>query len=74
MDPGFPDIVRQCAAEQIDDRAPVWIVERGSDGRLEERLDPSFPDALVDAPAVEDIVDALVVAAARQDIAETRIW
>ena len=74
MDPAFPDIVGQYAAEQVDDRARVWIVERGTDGRLEERLDSSFLATLDATNEVDEILEALVVAAARQDIAESRIW
>jgi hypothetical protein len=74
MDPAFPDIVGEYASEQIDDRARVWIVERGADGRLEERLDPSFLEAFDEAEEVDEFVEALVLAAAQNDIAQSRIW
>lgn len=74
MDPAFPDIVGQQAAEKIDDQARVWIVERGADGRLEERLDPSFLAALEESVEVDRFVEVLIVAAAEQHVAGTRIW
>src|SRR5205085_11390279 len=73
MDPAFPDLVGQLATEQIDDSARVWTVTRGADGRLEERLDPTFLQS-TEPQTVDDIVEALVFAAAQQDVAETRIW
>lgn len=74
MDPAFPDTVGEYAGAQIDDRARVWIVERGADGRLEERLDPSFLEAFDEAEEVDEFVEALVLAAAQNDIAQSRIW
>lgn len=74
IDPAFPDIVGQQAAEQIDDRARVWIVERGDDGRLEECLDPSFLDGLEESVEVDRFVEVVIVTAAEQHVAETRIW
>jgi hypothetical protein len=74
MDPAFPDIVGEWAGEQIDDRAKVWMISRGADGRLEERLDPSFLARLEEAESAEDVADALVIAAARQDVEASRVW
>jgi hypothetical protein len=62
MDPAFPDLVGEWAEEQIDDRARVWVVTRGADGGLEERLDPAL------------LADALTVAEGLRDIAATRVW
>ena len=66
MDPAFPDLVGEWADEQsdaqIDDRARVWVVTRGADGGLEERLDPNL------------LADALTVAEGLRDIAATRVW
>ena len=62
MDPAFPDLVGEWAEEEIDDRARVWTITRGADGRLEERLDPTL------------MADALVVAEGLRDIAATRLW
>ena len=62
MHPAFPDIVGEWAAETIDDNARVWIVTRGDDGKLEDRLDP---DALA---------DSLAVAAGLREVAQTRVW
>jgi hypothetical protein len=47
--------------ERIDDKARVWIVTRGSDGKLHETLDPDY----------------LALLSRRQlqrEIAETRVW
>jgi hypothetical protein len=74
MDPAFPDLVLESAAREIDDKAKVWTITRGADGRLEERLDERFLALLNDDPTVDEIVDALITAAAEQDIAETRAW
>jgi hypothetical protein len=74
MDPAFPDIVGQHAEAQIDSSARVWIVERGSDGRLAERIDPDFLTLLDGYEEVDEILEALIVAAAEQDVAHTRLW
>lgn len=62
MHPAFPDIVGQWAAQAIDDEA------------REGKLDPSIPATLDDLSLIEQIIDALVIAAGEQDVAETRIW
>jgi len=74
MQPAFPDIVGQWAARTIDRKARIWCLTRGADGEFEERLDRIILAALGDASSGEDIIDALVIAAAEQDIAETRDW
>jgi len=74
MDPAFPDIVGQRAAIEIDDRARVWTVTRGTDGRLEERLDENFLAVVDTAQSAEEIADAVIIAAGRQEIDETRVW
>jgi hypothetical protein len=74
MDPAFPDVVGEWAAEQIDDRAKVWTVSKGTDGRLEERLDKSFLARLEQAETPEEIAEAILAAAAERQIAETRVW
>jgi hypothetical protein len=74
MDPAFPDLVAEHAAREIDDNAKVWTISWGSDGRLEERLDPSFLASFEEQHAIDQVVDALITAAAEEDIAETRIW
>jgi hypothetical protein len=74
MDPAFPDIVGEFAAEQVDGKAKIWIVERNPDGGLEERLDPRFFERLGEVGAIEDILEVLITAAAKQDVAETRVW
>ena len=62
MNPGFPDIVRDQAVELIDDKARVWTVTRGADGKLEEQLDPGL------------LAGAAAKAAAEAEIAATRLW
>ena len=62
MDPAFPDIVGKLAEGEIDDRARVWVLTRGADGKLEERLDPAL------------LADALTLAEGLRDIAATRVW
>ena len=74
IDPAFPEIVGEWAAEAIHRKARVWMVTRGEDGRLEERLDPSFLAQIDEHRSIDDIVDALLTAAAEQDVAESRIW
>jgi hypothetical protein len=74
MDPAFPDIVGDWAASQVGDRAKVWTVSRSADGKLEERLDDSFIAQLEQAESVEDMVDVILAAAARQDIDRSRAW
>ncbi|WP_341633648.1 hypothetical protein [Sphingomonas agri] len=74
MNPAFPDIVGQHANAQIDNRARAWIVERGSDGRLAERIDPDFLAVPDGREEVDEILEALIVAAAEQDISQTRLW
>lgn len=74
MNPAFPDEESQRATGTIDRRARVWIVERGEDGGLEERLDPDFLASLEESEDVDEILEALIAAAAAQDVAQTRIW
>jgi len=57
MDPGFPDLVREWAA----DEAEQW-------------LEPSFLETLDDSNVADDLADAILIAAALADIAETRDW
>jgi hypothetical protein len=74
MDPAFPDVVGAWAAQEIDDRAKVWTLSRGADGRLEERLDPTFLETLEKAETLEELADAIAAAAARREIEESRVW
>jgi len=57
MDPGFPDLVLEWAA----DEAEQW-------------LEPSFLETLDDSNVANDLADAILIAAALADIAETRDW
>jgi hypothetical protein len=74
MDPAFPDVVRGQEELDIDDRARVWTVTRGTNGRLEERLDTSFLSILETAQSPEEMADAMILAAGRREIADTRVW
>ena len=74
MDPTFPDVVGEWAADAIDDRARVWTITRSTEGRIEERLDDSFLATLGRAESIEELVDAVARAAGALEIAETRIW
>jgi len=74
MDPAFPDIVGEWAEQEVDDHAKVWTVTRGANGRLEDRIDPNFLIHADDIHLPDEIVDALVAAAARKEIEESRVW
>jgi hypothetical protein len=54
--------------EKIDDRARVWTITRGADGRLREELDEGILATL------NPLADALVIAAGEQDVADNRVW
>lgn len=60
--------------EKIDDKARVWIVTRGSDGRLEDRVDPQFLTQIGAACSADDVANILAVAAGRIEVADTRAW
>ncbi|MFL6728452.1 MAG: hypothetical protein ACJ8EZ_00800 [Sphingomicrobium sp.] len=65
--------------EKIDDKARVWILTRGPDGRLEEqldetRLDPQFLSAIGAAATAEEIADVIAIAAGQMELAESRLW
>ena len=65
--------------EKIDDKARVWILTRGDDGKLKEcidesRLDPQFLSAIGAAATAEEVADVIAVAAGRMELAETRAW
>jgi hypothetical protein len=74
MDPAFPDVVGEWAEDQIDDRAKVWTLSRGIDGRLEDRLDPTFLETLEKAESVEELAQAIAAFAARREIEASRVW
>jgi hypothetical protein len=61
-------------ARAIDNKAKVWTIVLGVDGRLEERLDPVFLASFGAHDRIDAIIDALISASAEQDIDETRIW
>jgi hypothetical protein len=65
--------------EKIDDKARVWIITRGDDGKLREqldetRLDPQFLSAIGAAATAEEVADVIAIAAGRMELAETRAW
>jgi hypothetical protein len=74
MDPAFPDVVGEWAEEHVDDRAKVWTLARGADGKLEDRLDPSFLETLEKAESVEELAEAIAASAARREIEASRVW
>jgi hypothetical protein len=55
----------------MDPAFPDVVIQRSAD---EERFDQSFLDRLGDELAIDEIVDALITAAAEQEVAESRIW
>ena len=59
---------------KIDDKARVWIVSRGPDGRLQERLDPQFLTAIGCAASAEEVANLMAIAAGEMEIAESRAW
>ena len=60
--------------EKIDDKARVWIVTRGSDGRLEDRVNPQFLTQLGAACSAQDVADVLAIAAGQAEVGENRAW
>ena len=65
--------------QKIDDKARVWILTRGTDGKLQEqldetRLDPQFLSAIGAAATAEEVADVIAIAAGRMDLAENRLW
>ena len=66
MNPAFPDLVAEQAACGIaNDVHPRETRPR--------RFDPSLL-AAVEARSIDEMVDVLIMAAAEQEIAETRLW
>jgi hypothetical protein len=60
--------------EQIDDKARVWVVSRGTDGQLLDEFDPGLFARLDTGHSAEEIADTLIIAAGEMEIAETRVW
>lgn len=54
--------------EKIDNRARVWVVTLGPDGRLEDRVDPELLARLANS-SPEEAAEAL-----GKEIARTRAW
>jgi protein gp37 len=59
---------------KIGDKARVWVITRGPDGRLQEALDPQFLTSLDVACSADEIANLFAIAAGRMAIAETRAW
>jgi hypothetical protein len=74
MDPAFPDIVGTWAEQEVDDRAKIWTLTRSADGKLEDRIDPSFLMYADEVELPDEIVEALIAAAARRDVEDSRVW
>ena len=55
--------------EKIDNRARVWVVTLGPDGRLEDRIDPDLIARLADGASAEEIAKAL-----GNEVARSRTW
>jgi hypothetical protein len=54
--------------EKIDDKARVWTIAHCTERRIREELDQGIFATL------DPVADALVVAAGKQHVAETRDW
>jgi hypothetical protein len=55
--------------ERIDDKARVWTITMGPDGKLTAEVDER-----VLAEPCEQIAEAVIGAAGRTEIAENRLW
>jgi hypothetical protein len=65
--------------EKIDDKARVWILTRGDDGKLEEcidetRFDPQFLSAIGTAASADEVADLIAIAAGEMELDENRLW
>lgn len=60
--------------QQVDDKARVWIVSRGTEGQLLDEIDPARSARLNRAHSAEEIAETLATAAGEMEIAETRAW
>lgn len=55
--------------EKIDNRARVWVVTLGPDGRLQDRIDPDLLARLADNASAEEVAQVL-----GNEVARTRTW
>lgn len=60
--------------QQIDEKARVWSLRRGADGRLHEQLDPALLAKIYPGLSPSEIADAIVIAAGEAEIDENRAW
>lgn len=60
--------------EKIDDKARVWILTRGDDGKLHEQLDAQLLTEIGMAESSSEVADMLIMAAGEMEVAETRLW
>jgi len=54
--------------DNIDDKARVWSVTLGTDGRLRAEIEERL------LSTIDPLAHALVIAAGREEIAATRAW
>ena len=73
MHPALPDLVEAAVAE-VTEKARVWSVTLGEDGKLKDELDLDRLMKMNPGHSPEQIADALVLAAATADIEESRLW
>ena len=60
--------------QKIDDKAHVWTVRRGRDGRLHEELDSSLLERINAGRAALEAAEAQVIAAGKREVEENRAW
>ena len=60
--------------EKIDDKARVWMLVRGDDGKLHEELDPQLLTSIGMAHSSGEVANVLITAAGELEIAENRLW
>jgi hypothetical protein len=60
--------------EKIDDKARVWIVTLGADGKLHPRPDAELVAALCAGLQSPDVADVVAAAAGAAEVSETRLW
>ena len=60
--------------ERIDDKARVWMLTRGEDGKLHEELDARLLAEIGMAESSDEVANVLITAAGEMEIAETRLW
>ncbi len=59
---------------EVDDKARLWVVMRGPDGRLQEQIDSGRLADLHPAQSAQEVADALLIAAGELEVAANRLW